>query len=414
MTQLPGILGDGADPIGAATTSPPDGGATEENTNRRDSQRIVVGAVLAGGIVIFAIVVFAFQPGGPGVGALGTGIVVGGGAVAVGSFLGLLFGVPRLLEQSSGATGDPGVPRGGGYQANTNLTEISDWLTKIIVGISLIQLGTIRDQLLALVEALAPGFGSSHGAAPFVAGLLATSTVIGFLAGYLLARIYLPRVFNEADVIMRVTRESRRVVVEAVQQQTIDSSTADAAAIRLVDRALGSGANAQHPTLDELADAMAKASPGTRASLVSRASDIRAANWSTDKAMMELTIPVFQALIRANDSDHYLHGQLGFALKDKQQPDNEGAIAELTRAIELRGDPTVAGWLFYEWNRALARVRLEVARGGPSDKAMKDLILDDLRTAFQIPELRDLAKEQPDFTRWAEENNVRLATIKAG
>jgi hypothetical protein len=331
----------------------------------------------------------------------------------VGAFFGLLFGVPRLLEQ-------PADPEGTGkaaksntrYQANTNLTEISDWLTKIIVGISLIQLGPIRDQLVALVQALAPGFGTSPAAAPFVAGLLATATVTGFLAGYLLARIYLPRVFNEADVILRVTRESRRVVAEAVKL-TIDSSQADADAIRLVDQALSTSASAQHPTEEALTEAIGRASPGTRASLVSRAADLRGRTWERDRATMELTIPVFRSLIKADDTDHYVHGQLGFALKDQERADLAGSVAELTRAIELRGDPSIGGWLFYEWNRALARVRMDLLKGGVSDPAMKESIMADLRLAFRFAELRELARNDSDFTVWAQANKVNLGRMKS-
>jgi hypothetical protein len=392
----------------------PNDAGQRPDPNRRDSQRIVFGSVLSGLLMIIALAFFAFQPGGPGVGAFGTGVVVGGGGVAVGALLGLLFGVPRLLEQPKNATTVEGAaPTGSGYQANTNLTEISDWLTKIIVGISLIQLGTIRDQLLALVEALAPGFGTSAGAAPFVAGLLATSTFTGFLTGYLLARIYLPRVFNEADVIFRVTEASRRVVVAAVQQQTIDSSEADAAAIRLIDQALSSSASAQQPSSEDLTEALRRASPGTRAFIVSRAADLRSSTWESDKATMALTIPVFRALLQIDDTDHYVHGQLGFALKDHAQADNAGSIAELSRAIELRGDAETGGWLFYEWNRALARVRAELATNRPSEAAVKDTIVSDLSAAFRIPDLRDLAVNDPDFTKWAKQNRVDLARLKA-
>ena len=375
------------------------GGRPDRPPIGRDTFWIVVGAGIACLIMAGAIFIFCAQPGGPGLAGFGTGAVVAGGGIAIGAFFGLLFGVPRLLEQTRD-TKTTGVPtQTSSYQANTNFTEISDWLTKIIVGVSLIQLGPIRDQLVALVNALAPGFGTSAAAAPFVAGLLATASVTGFLAGYLLARIYLPRVFNEADVISRVARESRRVAVEAVKQGAFDSSNADAEAIRLVDQALSSSATAQHPSQEALIEAIERASPSTRAALASRAAELRSRTWERDQAVMELTIPVFRALIKVNEGDHYLHGQLGFALKDQRQTDYPGAIAELTRAIELRGDPEVEGWLFYEWNRALARVRIELAKDQPSDKATKDAVVADLTLAFRIPGLRTLALDEADFAR---------------
>ena len=363
--------------------------ASEEATASRrtvgDAGQIVVAAAVVALIVLIGVVIFSFAPGGPGVLGLGTGILVGLGGWAVGGFFGLLFGIPKLLEQPKDPNAaDGAVTLESAYRANTNLTEISDWLTKIIVGVSLIQLGSIRQQLAVLVNAIAPGFGTSPAAVPFAAGLLAVTGVSGFLTGYLLARIYLPRAFNEADVIKRVTR----VAVKAAQQQSADRSNADADAIRLVDQALSSSGNVQAPTADALAEALAKASPATVAALTSRTADLRSRTWQKDPATMALTIPVFRALIKLNDADHYLHGQLGFALKDAPTPDFPGAIAELTRAIELRGDPKVAGWLFYEWNRALARIRMELPKDSAAGGVTKQLIVADLATSFLSPRIK--------------------------
>ena len=361
-------------------------------------------------IIFIGILIFSFAPGGPGVLGLGTGMLVGMGGWAVGGFFGLLFGIPKLLEQPKDPNAaDGAVTLESAYRANTNLTEISDWLTKIIVGVSLIQLGSIRQQLAVLVNAIAPGFGTSPAAVPFAAGLLAVTGVAGFLTGYLLARIYLPRAFNEADVIQRVTN----VAVKVAQQQSADRSNADADAIRLVDQALSSSGNVQPPTVEALSDALVKASPATVAAITSRTADLRSRTWQKDPAMMAVTIPVLRGLIKVNENDHYLHGQLGFALKDAPTPDYAGAIAELTRAIQLRGEPKEAGWLFYEWNRALARIRQELPKDTASDAATKQLIVDDLATSFLSPELRKLAKEDPELSTWAARNKVNLNTMKA-
>jgi hypothetical protein len=68
-------------------------------TPKDDPKQIVLGAGVASGILGVAILAFAFQPSGPGMSALGTGVAVAGGALAVGGFLGLLFGIPRALQQ---------------------------------------------------------------------------------------------------------------------------------------------------------------------------------------------------------------------------------------------------------------------------------------------------------------------------
>jgi hypothetical protein len=385
----------------------------EDRETRRavgDAGQIVRAAGVVAGIIVVGIAIFSFAPGGPGFLGLGTGVLVGLGGWAVGAFFGLLFGIPKLLDQPKNANAaDGAVTLESAYRANTNLTEISDWLTKIIVGVSLIQLGSIREQLAVLVNAIAPGFGTSPAAIPFAAGLLAVTGVAGFMTGYLLARIYLPRAFNEADVIERATS----VAVQAAKEQRTESNNADADAIRLVDQALSASSNVQAPTAEALSEALAKASPATVAALASRTADMRSRTWEKEPATMALTIPVLRALIKLNDKDHYLHGQLGFALKDAPDPDYSGSIAELTRAIELRGDPKEAGWLFYEWNRALARARQEKSKDTASDATTKQQIVDDLAVSFLSPDLRRISTKDPDLSTWAARNRVNLSRMKA-
>src|SRR4051812_27802494 len=53
-------------------------------------------------------------------------------AALVGALAGFVFGIPKTV-----ATGTPAATSAGTaspYQGNTNLEEISDWLTKILVG----------------------------------------------------------------------------------------------------------------------------------------------------------------------------------------------------------------------------------------------------------------------------------------
>ena len=102
---------------------------------------------------------------------------------------------------------------------------------------------------------------------------------------------------------------------------------------------------------------------------------------------MALTIPVIRGLVKVNDGDHYLHGQLGFALKDGPAPDYPCAIAELTKAIQIfAGTRRSAGWLFYEWNRALARVRQEKPKDTPVGR--RDQAADRGRPVDVVPQPR--------------------------
>jgi len=74
--------------------------------------------------------------------------------LAVGGLLGFVFGIPRAMspaergatkEEDTTSTATPG--KGQTWRANTNLEEVSDWLTKIIVGLSLVHLHEIETRL---------------------------------------------------------------------------------------------------------------------------------------------------------------------------------------------------------------------------------------------------------------------------
>src|SRR5690349_18031210 len=68
-------------------------------------------------------------------------LLVAGAAFLGGALLGFLFGIPRLLANDAAAPPAPAVggasepPARSPYAPNTNLEQISDWLTKILVGV---------------------------------------------------------------------------------------------------------------------------------------------------------------------------------------------------------------------------------------------------------------------------------------
>ncbi|MFE6871696.1 hypothetical protein ACFVFS_34775 [Kitasatospora sp. NPDC057692] len=134
--------------------------------------------------------------------ALGGGLVVACAATLVGGALGFLFGVPRVRGGAGGTGGAPDAGGGephGSYAPNTNLEQVSDWLTKVLLGVGLTQLGSLGERLDQLGTTLAPALGGGAGTAPFAASLVLYFVLLGFLAGWLLTRLALPRVLSDAD-----------------------------------------------------------------------------------------------------------------------------------------------------------------------------------------------------------------------
>ena len=110
-------------------------------------------------------------------------------SVMIGILVGFLFGIPRTPTEIEGQPG--GV--------NTNLEQISDWLTKILVGVGLTQLETLPTRLWAIAGKLSEALPQSDGRQAIVLALLIYGAAAGFLAGYLLTRLFLAPALRRAD-----------------------------------------------------------------------------------------------------------------------------------------------------------------------------------------------------------------------
>lgn len=128
-------------------------------------------------------------------------------ASVAGGFLGFLFGIPRSVvvassEKDSKDAKVAGVVMGSLGQRptspNTNLEQISDWLTKIIVGATLVELGSIPPALGGLFTSLGAPIGTAS-ATVFTGALMIFAAVCGFVGGWLCARLWLPGLIARAD-----------------------------------------------------------------------------------------------------------------------------------------------------------------------------------------------------------------------
>lgn len=124
-----------------------------------------------------------------------------------GIFIGFLFGIPKILQTNTAGTATTeDANKGKNYtqQVNTNLTEISDWLTKIIVGLGLVNLNKFSPYLYGTAANLASGIAltpksGTNPALAFAYGLIICFFITGFLFGYLSTRLYLAIVFSKVD-----------------------------------------------------------------------------------------------------------------------------------------------------------------------------------------------------------------------
>jgi hypothetical protein len=183
-------------------------------------------------------------------GRFGTSLLWALACLACGAAIGFLFGIPKVLQASGVDVGrnqdgdgsdtrrDPqqGVnpdtrTTGGrrktdyGLEMNTSLTQISDWLCKIIVGVGLIQLTLIPGWLDNAAARIAADLGSPADHS-FALALILYFSILGFLYGYLLTRLVIQEEIVQADkralsvretVVLEVSQAKETVVREVVQ-----------------------------------------------------------------------------------------------------------------------------------------------------------------------------------------------------
>jgi hypothetical protein len=210
--------------------------------------------VLAGGAVFYAA------------GALGAVALVLLAAALVGGAFGFLFGLPRMegrVAVTQGAASEAAVrsggPAGGGapaastpvrttteastaaerttFRMSPALNEIADWLTKIIVGLGLVQAREIGDGFLAIVTWLLGPVGLSR--FPMAGAVVPASIVIGLIGGFVLVYLVMTLVIGRelADAALDLDAERARQL-EAEERRGLEAR-AKLEAQRAVVRAWG-------------------------------------------------------------------------------------------------------------------------------------------------------------------------------
>ena len=342
---------------------------------------------------------------------LGVSCMLSGAFLISGALLGFLFGFPHTRPQVLSGSIAPGGARleyiaaAASHETNTNLDQISDWLTKILVGVGLTQITSLPGILKKYAVFAAPGLGGFDNSGIFAIGLFIYYVVAGFLSGFLLTRLYIAGAMIKADdaaVVQRVANVESEIRAEAIQK------SADDEALSLVQLQLNAARGAALPSQEDLNAKIRAASPAARSRVYFLAREARSQNRETNKPKMERTIPIFRALIDSETTEkryHNNHGQLGFALKDQEPPEFKEAERELSTAIEIRDSQHEPGALDYEFVRAFCRIKLEqeaMELGQPPGEETRRKILADLQKATQDSTLQKACRKmKPSNSGWS-------------
>lgn len=344
---------------------------------------------------------------------LGNGLMLAGACFFAGGLCGFLFGIPRTVQ------GDQ-MREEVDYRINTNLEQISDWLTKIIVGLTLVNLQNIPPFFTQLAVDITPGMGGQAEDTVFAGGIIVYFLILGFLGGYIITRTQISSLFSRADANLLF-------------------NSRDTDVLRNVAEIFEAGKAMTEEEIKELQVKIAKASLLTQNSIFAYTKNCRKI-FHRRKQTQNIgnTIPIFTALVDADYEglNHQYRGQLGYAYKDQHfdkkrpwdeatekamAPDFEKAAEMFELAILIRGDWRSKGYGVYELNLAITRLALlrlkkkfaELPQLNAREiEAQKALIRDYFAVAWESGEAyRDTIRR--DYASWydAQAQKVKIGEI---
>jgi hypothetical protein len=160
------------------------------------------------------------------------------------------------------------------YQPNTNLEQISDWLTKILVGVGLTQIDKIRQVTLQASAHIGQALGGTGTGEQFALVIMLYFLTCGFLFGYLWTRVFFAVTLIKADVATYISQMEIKLVGQQEQQ-----AQNDAAALSTMNRYLNAETGAPEVSPEDLKKAMKRASPSVKVQIFYQAQAVRRQNW---------------------------------------------------------------------------------------------------------------------------------------
>jgi hypothetical protein len=396
----------------AAPAEKPDAAPDTKPNNEEDipdhsgSSMRRLASLAAGGCVV--VVIYGLATGRECFAVVSVGLMTACAATLAGGLLGFIFGVPYTRDDPSPATktgNDSTSSAVSHYRPNTSLEQISDWLTKMLVGVGLVEIKTIPGKLKQLAEYVSTGLGNGKGAQAFAFTALIYFFICGFLFGFLWARLSLRRMFTKADQELAKKLDDKIEVLSKLE--------ADARAQAFVTGQLNRQ-DEEPATQVEANKVIGLASTPTRGQIFEQVRQVSEDMAAPDYDIKcESVISILKALIASDKRGRYhtTHGELSYALSRQSPPDLPAAEEEISKAIEIRDKRKLNGWQYYEFRRARYRIQQDgnYLNGQPSEPKSSETINSDLKAARGDPNKWERwLKDNKDVRRWLELNPARV------
>lgn len=121
-------------------------------------------------------------------------------SLATGALVGFIFGVPKWTRPKAKSSARER------YEPNTNIEKLSDWLTKILVGVGLVEFHELGPIVNRLSDRMTEGLSLRGGAqrSPLEAHALGNAIIVyffvaGAIQGFLLTRMFLSRAWQSGE-----------------------------------------------------------------------------------------------------------------------------------------------------------------------------------------------------------------------
>jgi hypothetical protein len=174
----------------------------------RNVRALFICSLVAAAVVEIATAALSHLDSKAAMGFLALNMIAGGAAGFAGGLLGFIFGVPKSLTD--------GNPTAGGSSANTsqintNLEQISDWLTKILVGAGLTSLTSLPGFAAKVADYLTKhGYQGLPGEGTLAVFLIIYFATAGFFWSYIETRTTLTELF--AGIVASIKPDLLQVV----------------------------------------------------------------------------------------------------------------------------------------------------------------------------------------------------------
>ena len=190
--------------------------------------------------------------------AIAAGLILSGSSLVLGLLIGFLFAIPKTTKESQADMSTNQSPRKSqaSYIPNSNLEDISDWLTKMIIGVGLIQLKEIPGYISTISAYWERSVGYNFQSA-YVSAVIVFFVLGGFLIGYLWTRLALiqdfidqdpRRIIEELGKIARsidtpdeIRKEATRQIAEVIKSPSSGLAERTAASAELLTISKSSG-----------------------------------------------------------------------------------------------------------------------------------------------------------------------------